>query len=68
MMLKHRHIFPVEFKLRIVEKVVVVGNRDEGCYFDMDEKAVRNRQKQKQSLKNSGRKQSFYHDVLKWPE
>ena len=67
MSLKHHHSISDEFKLRVVEKAEAIRKRKVGCYFDVVKKAVRNWFKQKQSLKNLGRKQSNHCGKLKWP-
>lgn len=36
MALKHHHSFTAEFKLKVIEKVESDGNREAGCYFDVN--------------------------------
>ncbi|GFX57594.1 pogo transposable element with KRAB [Trichonephila clavipes] len=57
---------PME-EIEVVEKAEKDGNREEGRYFEVDEKAVRNWSKQKDVLKSMGRKRSNRHGKVKWP-
>ena len=51
----------------MIERAEEMGNREAGCYFEVDEKAIRNWRKQKDSLMKMGRKRSNRHGIVKWP-
>ena len=63
----HRRSFTAEFKLKVIERAEEMGNREAGRYFEVDEKAIRNWRKQKDSLMKMGRKRSNRHRTVKWP-
>lgn len=67
MSLKHRRSFTADFKLKVIEKAESDGNREAARYFEVDEKAVRNWRKQKETLKKMGKKRSNRHGKVKWP-